>query len=355
MSQAIFVEILNPDGSLRSRQQQPLPVRLGSAYDNDIIFDDPYTAPHHAIIERNQLDELVLTDLGSLNGIKRNHKREAFFVVDGEHHYQLGRTRLRIRTQDFQPEPEVPDDINHRWEGWRPAVGGLVLLGLSTLLGTWVNDLSQKSATDYVLATVYMITFALAWSGAWALLGRLFTGQPRFGRQLFITACALVAAELWEHLSALLGYALSLEWLSTYTATPTIALVAVALYFHVHTAGHRWPRRLKLYLASLTLLSSAVVMISQYQESRHLADELYLSNLYPPSLRLSSDQPAGEFIAAMAQLQPRVDKLRNPKKDSAAKADVRQSTSSDASTPAAPAPESLSTTESLPVTERNTP
>lgn len=315
-TQKVFIELLNPDGSLRQRYHQALPVRIGRAYDNDIILDDPYSAAHHAMLEYNQLDELVLSDSGSHNGIKLKHKREAYFVVDGHASYQLGRTRLRIRTADFAVEPEQPDHINHRWEGWLPALAGVLLLALSSLLGTWVNDLAQKSTTDYLLAMVYMITFALAWSGAWALLGRLFSGQPRFGRQVFITSCMLVVAELWEHLSAITAYAFNWSWLSTFTAAPTIALIAVALYFHVTTAGHRWPRRLKAYLLLLTLLSSSIVMISQYQATKHVSDELYMGNLYPPSLHISRDQPASEFIAAMARLQNKVDEQRNDKKTS---------------------------------------
>ncbi|ACE83830.1 FHA domain-containing protein [Cellvibrio japonicus] len=337
MSFPVFVEILNPDGSVQARHTcHQLPIRLGRAYDNDIILDDPHTAPHHAVIERNQLDELVLTDLESLNGISHNHQREAFFVVNGEQAYRLGRTRLRIRTRDFVVAPEQADDTNHHWEGWRPALAGLAILGLSSLLGSWLNDLNQQSAADYLLAVIYMMLFALGWSGLWALLGRLFTGHPRFGRQLFITCCALVAVELWEHLRSIIAYALSWEWLATFTSPPIIALIAVAFYFHLRTAGHKRPGRLKISLVSLTLVSSAIVMTTQYQSSKHLADELYLSNLYPPALRLSRDQPAEAFIDEMQTLQARVDAQRKPKEKDDDKGEATSASAESASSSALP-------------------
>lgn len=316
MSSPIFVEILNHDGSVHSRQSfTQLPIRLGRAYDNDIILDDPHTAAEHAIIERNQLDELVLTDLGSLNGISRNHQREAFFVVQGGHIYQLGRTRLRIRTPDYAVAPEQLDDTDHRWEGWRPAATGLLLLSLVSLASNWLSDLQQIETTEHVLEVIYLLTAALAWSGLWALLGRLLSSNPRFGRQLLITSLALVAANLWDHLSGLVAYSLSWEWLANYSSHPGIALAMVALYFHLRTAGHKRPQRLKAYLVGLGLVISAVVLTKQYQSSKHFADELYLSNLYPPGLRLSGDQPREAFIQAMRGLQAEVDTQRDPKTD----------------------------------------
>ena len=316
MSSPIFVEILNHDGSVHSRHSfTQLPIHLGRAYGNDIILDDPHIAPEHAIIERNQLDELVLTDLGSLNGISRNHQREAFFVVQGGHIYQLGRTRLRIRTRDYRVAPEQLDDTDHRWEGWRPAATGLLLLSLVSLVGNWLGDLQQIELTEHVLEVIYLLTAALTWSGLWALLGRLLSSNPRFGRQLLITSLALVAASLWDHLSGVTAYALSWEWLANYNSHPGIALAMVALYFHLRTAGHKRPQRLRAYLVGLGLVISAVVLTKQYQSSKHFADELYLSNLYPPSLRLSSDQPREGFIQAMRSLQAEVDAQREPDAD----------------------------------------
>src|SRR5688572_19097547 len=106
MSQSIFVEQLTPDGEVAHRTRiNHLPIRIGRAYDNDIILNDPHTAAHHAQVEFNQLDELIISDLGSYNGIThvntRTNTRENFFVVEGDSIYRLGHTRLRIRTADY--------------------------------------------------------------------------------------------------------------------------------------------------------------------------------------------------------------------------------------------------------------
>lgn len=316
MSLPIFVEILNPDGSVHSRQSfHHLPIRIGRAYDNEVILDDPHTGAHHALIEQNQLDELVLRDLGSVNGISLNNERENDFVVDGNAQYRLGHTRLRIRSRHFEVAPELEDAINHRWEGWKPALSGLLLAALTSLANTWFNDLSQSDFSRYLLALIYMLIAALGWSGVWALLGRLFTGHAHFGRQLFITGAAFLVFECWENLSSLLAYAFSWETLANFTSHPSVLIFAVVLYFQLRTAGFKKPERLKFYLTGLMLLTSAVILTKQYQASNHFADQLYLSRLYPPSMRLSANEARDGFIADMRHLQEQVDKDRKPNPD----------------------------------------
>jgi hypothetical protein len=318
MSHPVFIEILNPDGSVKNRHRcNNLPIRLGRAYDNDVILDDHHTAPHHALIERNQLDELVITDQGSINGISLNNQREAYFVVDGNNAYRLGRTRIRIRAQDYVVAAEQADDTNHHWEGWLPALVAILIISLITLFTSWVGDLHEKNLSDYLQEIIGMLLVALAWSGIWALLGRLFTGHPRFGRQLFITSCTLLAFELWSWFSGITAYAFSWEPLVTFSSHPTVVIVTFALYFNLTTAGHKRPERLKSYLLALAIFSSAIILTSKYQSSKHFADELYMSNLYPPSLRLSKDQTPEDFMEKMASLQEQVDKQREdkPEKD----------------------------------------
>lgn len=322
MSQSIFVEQLTPDGEVLQRSRVThLPITIGRAYDNDIILDDQHTAAHHAQIERNQLGELIIADLGSFNGIIYANSRENFFVVNGDKVYRLGHTRLRIRTADYQVAAEVTDLTNHRWEGLLPALTGLVLLLVTGLLSTWLADLNQGTLSKYLLELVSVFGFALGWSGIWALFGKLFTGHARFGRHLFIASAGLALLELWEHLSGIIAYAFSWELLQTFSVHPIIYICAVVLYFHFLTAGNRRPHRLKIYLVAIALLGSAITVTKKYQATNHFADELYMSRIYPPAVRISRDHSLDEFMADMQGLKEKVDKARkdNPEKGSPGK------------------------------------
>ena len=311
MNQPVFIEQLTPDGEVLHRTKVThLPARIGRAYDNEVILDDPHTAAHHAQVELNQLDELIISDLGSYNGLALGKNRERFFVVDGEHIYRLGHTHLRIRTADYPVAEEVTDSTNHHWEGWLPALTGLLLLLMTGLLSTWLADLNQGTLSKYLLELVSVFGFAIGWSGVWALFSRLFNGHARFGRHLFIVSAGLAFLELWEHGSGLLAYAMSWESLQTFSAHPMIFICAVVLYFHFITAGNKQPKRLQLVLAAIAILGSAIAMTKEYQASNHLAGELYMSNIYPPAVRISRDHSLDDFMNDMEALKEKVDNAR---------------------------------------------
>lgn len=318
MNHPIFVEQLAPSGEVLERTKVThLPITIGRAYDNDIILDDPHTAAHHAQIELNQLNELIIADLGSFNGITLTNTRENFFVINGDKTYRLGHTRLRIRTAEHQVAAEVTDLTNHRWEGLLPAIAGLALLLVTGLVSSWLADLNQGTLSKYLLELVSVFGFAIGWSGVWALFSRLFTGHARFGRHLFIASAGLALLELWEHLSGLIAYAFSWEFLTIYNSHAVIFICAVVLYFHMLTAGNKRPGRLKIYLVALAILGSVITMTKAYQTSNHLSDELYMSHIYPPAIRISRDHSLEEFMADMQELKKQVDKERkeNPEKD----------------------------------------
>ncbi|WP_039915302.1 FHA domain-containing protein [Cellvibrio mixtus] len=351
MSLPVFVELLTPDGEVIHRNKFiQLPIRIGRAYDNDIILDDPHTAAHHAQIELNQLDELVINDLGSRNGIAQDNQRNDFFVVNGDAVYRLGHTRLRVRTAAYAVADEVSDSTNHGWEGWRPALLGGVLLVTIGLLSTWLSDLQQGTLSKYLLELVSVIGFAIGWAGVWALFSRLFNGHARFGRHLLIVSSGLTVLELWEFFSGAIAYAFSLESLATFTSPPVVVICAFVLYFHLLTTGNKRPQRLKYYLAGLAILGIGITMAKQYQASNHLADELYLSNLYPPALRISSDKSLESFTTNINALKTKVDDERkeNPEKgadknviekiiDDSEEEDAATSTESSSSSSAIPA------------------
>jgi len=316
MSLPIFVEILTPDGDVKHRYSfTHLPIRIGRAYDNDVILDDPHTAPHHAQIEYNQLDELIIADNGSLSGITRDRAHEDFFVVNGNDHYRLGRTLIRIRSQEFQVAPETTDTTNHHWEGWRPAVSGLLMLLAIGLLSTWLSDINESTLSKYLLELVSVIGFVLCWSGVWALFSKLFNGHARFGRHLWIASAGLVALDLWDLLSNMTAFAFSWKTLATFSNHPLIYIGALILYFHLQTAGNKHLHRLKFILCGLAILGSAITMTKQYQATNHLASQLYLNELYPPALRISRDKTMDEFIGDINALKATVDGERKTDTD----------------------------------------
>lgn len=311
MSTPFFVELITAAGDVAQRYRfEHLPVRIGRAYDNDIILDDAYAAAHHAIIEQNQLDELTIRDLGSLNAIKQQHQRDTFFVIDSKKHYQIGHTEIRVRSLDFDVVAEKIDLSDHRWDGWVASIVAVMLISVTGLFEQWSRDFNDQNISQYLLTLVGILTGSAAWVGAWALLNRLLSGRSRFGRHALIAALGLLAAGLWENLSSLAAYAFSWESLATFTAHPDILIGAVTIYYHLMSLGLKQSERIKYYVSAITLFSSLVVLVQNYQSSHYLRDELYMSTIYPPVVRISDEIQLQDLSKNIEFLKQQVDANR---------------------------------------------
>ena len=311
MNKPLFVELMTAAGDVAQRFRfDQLPIRIGRAYDNDIILDDPYAAAHHAIIELNQLEELTLRDLGSVNSIKQNHQRDNFFVINSDGHYRLGHSELRIRSIDYKVATEKLDESDHRWDGWRAAIVALVVISITALFEQWSNDYRDKNISEYLLTLVGVLTATAGWIGAWSLVNRLLSGRTRFGRHALIAACGLLATAIWETLSSLMAYAFSFESLATFTAHPGIFIGAATIYYHLMSLGIKQSERIKYYVGGITLFASVVVLIQNYQSSHYLRDKLYMDVIYPPAVRMSDEITLEDLAKDIEALQERADKDR---------------------------------------------
>ncbi|MBI5890941.1 MAG: FHA domain-containing protein [Nitrosomonadales bacterium] len=313
MNAPFYVEVLARNGEVRHRQRvDALPIRIGQGYDNDFILDDRHTSAHHAIIERNEAGGLEVIDLGSRNGVVHKGKRQARLTIDGNTVFRLGHTNLRVRAADFSVADEMRDTTFHYWEGLPPALTGLALMLSLALMNTWIADTEKAESIHYVTGLVGMLGIGLLWSGGWALANRLFGGQTRFGRHLFIAASGLVVIEIVSLLEALAAYAFSLEIFTRYGSHVAVAIAAGMVYFHLTTINPNSPRRrFAVVCALLFCLGSGMVLVVNFQSRGHLADELYMSELFSPGLRASSGKPVEQFIAESGQLEATVDAERS--------------------------------------------
>jgi len=306
-----YIEVLARNGEVKQRQRvSELPIRLGRAYDNDFILDDQHTAAHHAIVEASADGELQIRDLGSKNGVVHKGKRYVTMRLDGEHVVRLGHTSLRIRSGDFPVAAEVADTTLHNWEGAYPAMIGLGLIMLLSASDTWLFDSSKLQAIHYLLEIFSLLGAALAWSGIWTLMNRLFAGHARFGRHIFILACGLTVLQFWEAGSSVLAYALSLVFLTRYGGLVGIAIILAMVFFHLCTINPQRAHRFGVICTFLTVLASGITTMTNYQNSGHPGSELYMHVLLPPEFRVSKDESVKQFLDDAADLKAKADAAR---------------------------------------------
>ena len=311
MKPPYYLEILAENGDVQQRQRiATLPIRIGRGYDNDFILDDAHTAAAHAVIEDDGAGGLLLRDLGSHNGVIHRGQRQLQVALHGDSVVRLGHTRLRVRSSDHPVAPELSDTTMHDWEGLRPAVAGLAMIGASAAFSNWLGDAEAFDPIAYLMIIAYAVGAGLIWASIWAVANRLFGQTARFGRHLFIIGCGLLAMEVWELGSSMAAYALSLEVLTRYGRHMFIVIVCAMIYFHLCTIKPQHPRRFALVAVVLAIIGSTLILLSNLQISGRLADEPYMSVLYPPALRLSPNHATATFFQDAASLQQGVDTER---------------------------------------------
>lgn len=306
-----FIETLAANGEILQRQRiDRLPIAIGRGYDNDFILDDAHTAAAHAIVEDDGEGGLRLRDLGSHNGVIHRGQRLPELAMTGNTVVRLGHTRLRVRGADQPVAPELSDTTMHGWEGARPAIAGLAMIGLSAAFSNWLGDADDFEPITYLMIIAYALAGGLVWASMWAVANRLFGQVARFGRHLFIIGCGLLAMEVWEVASSALAYGLSLEMLTRYGRQMFVAIIAVMIYFHLCTIKPRHAQRFALTSVVLAIIGSSMILLSNLQSSGSLADEPYMSVLYPPVLRLSPNHSTDAFFRQAATLQAGADAER---------------------------------------------
>lgn len=310
MSNFYVVEILNPNGDVQARHTFPtLPIRLGRAYSNDVILDDPHTAAEHALIELNDQGQLSLRDLGSKNGLKINGKKYSRGELTGDTQVQLGRTLIRVRRSDYAHAEEILYRAHSHKQTLFRFAGAIAIICLLALSNAWLGDIANNSLSDYITSTLKWLCAAAAWAGIWALANRIFNRSANFGQHLLILSGALLAFDCLGYLYVFLGFSLSLEQVVRYQTPTQLTLLAITFYAHLRLINHRH-RLLKILCAAFALLSSGVLLMNNYQKTNQYADRLYMSELLPPALRLSRNHSLAEFDQSIQQLKADIDAER---------------------------------------------
>ena len=311
-----FIETLARNGDVLHRQQvNVLPIRIGRAYDNDVILDDDYVAPRHALVDLDSNNKLMLHDLGSRNGVVKNGKRLPSLALNGHTIVRIGHTSLRVRAAGFPVPAELLDRTMHGWEGALPGIAGMVLAAIVALGVTWLFDTRQSQPTLYLQALAVGVGGAVAWGGAWAFANRLFSRHARLGRHTFIIGSGAAALLLWELVSNTLAYAFALEPLTRYGSHGVIVLAAGIVYFHLATVKPPLRTRFRWLCLLLAVVGSGLMLIANVQRSGRAADELYMGVVLPPSMRASPDHAVDAYIDQVDAMKDRIDKERSRNDD----------------------------------------
>jgi hypothetical protein len=311
MAAVIWVEVLARSGEVLSRTRIDTDeARVGRAYDNDVVVNDPYVAPHHVRIFRAEDGALVAEDLGSVNGLYAEHgaKRMQRAPLATLPAIRIGRTILRIHDADQPVAPEkalTPPQAHAIW-----AAALCVGLTLLILLNNWLELTSELNWNRIVLPLLGLATGLAAWAGLWSAVSRLFFGQAQFALHLRVAATACIAIVLWDQLTETMSFALAWRAIVEYAGLGAWAILGATVYYHLRAIG---PRHVNVVAGIfLTLIGTGAAMqyVSRYETRSQIGDRAALGELRPPALRARPLASAEDFFKGADETRARVDRAR---------------------------------------------
>lgn len=309
-----IIEFASRTGEFQFRQAlKGLPATVGRALNNDFIVDDPHVAAGHLRLEAlpDAPDTLLITDLGSRNGLFKNGKRVAQAYLGRGESVHFGHTTLRLRHVNEQVPPERIDMFASRIFSLPVALLLFALSIITTLADIPFSHMDELSAAQWLGGVLGFGGLIAAWAGTWSVLGRIFAGRSQFVAHLAITGWAYLCIAWGSILLAVAGFAFSWPPLA-HADKLLIGIVSIwALHRHLSLTQLRWPR-LNLALAIvLTAIPTVFVALNNWKNEHRLLDIDTLDSLYDPALRISGDQSLDQFMNQMPALRARADAQRH--------------------------------------------
>ena len=311
MAALMWIEVLSRGGEVAARERIDAPeARIGRAFDNDVVVDDPHVAPHHVRVFRGEDGGLVAEDLGSVNGLYAEHGRARVARVSLAHApgLRIGRTIVRVHDGAravAAEKPLTPPRAHARWAAILTAT-----LFAMILFFNWLELTGEPSANVVLLPMLALATVLAVWSGLWGLLSRVFFGQAQYAVQLRIAATACIALVLWDQLAEISSFAFAWREMVEYSGLGAWAILGATCFAHLHSIGPRHMRAAMGLVLALIVAGAALQYVGK-SETRHLfGQHATLGELRPPAFRLAPAASVDEFFKRAEATRKKVDVAR---------------------------------------------
>ena len=289
------------------------PVTVGRALDCDLVLDDPFVAPRHLRIDRT-VDEhhtVQVEVLETRNGARLQRKRHAQgerFDWPGGTPIDLGHTHITLRLADApiadeQALPEFP------WRTVGTTAALVVLVGAAAVASSWLESRDSSQYLKSLPSVLLMLLLVMsAWSGLWAVANKMFAGRLQFWRHVRIACTVYLASEALRLVANLAAFSFSLEALSQFASVLGVLVLAWALYAHLATVLPRRRAGLAWTVAAVVMLGVPAWLGAQWLNRMRLTNEMYMSSLFPPSLRVAPTAPVDQLLQDAETLRAKLDR-----------------------------------------------
>lgn len=311
MDQVTWLEVLGRGREVTSRQRVDTgSIRIGRAYDNDVVLDDPHVAAHHLRLALDADGHWVAEDLGSINGlyVEGDRTRHTHVMLEGTTTLQVGHTGLRLRGARDGVAAELP--LLRAVPRWPLAVVFVALVIGLELLGLWLGETGEPKLIRYLTPLLTLVAIVAVWTAAWSIVARVFGGHAQFGLHLLIASSGLLAYSLLDQLAELGAFALSWPALARGLYVLGWLLFAAVCFAHLRALGRSGLRVKGLVVAAVALLGITMQTLKLSEWRSTYGQASTLQRLEPPSLRIVGAQTESAFFSNSNALKAKLDDAR---------------------------------------------
>ena len=310
----IWVEILSRHRDVVSRVAiAGEEVTIGRGYDNNVIVDDPYVAAHHLLVWRNEAGQLVVKDLGSVNGTFQDggKSRITNLVIDGGKPIRIGQTLLRFRTSDYAVEPErVAQGERGALSKAMVAAMTVIVLGF-IVLRVWLAQTGEPRLSNYMTPLLTMAGVLLVWVGIWALVSRLLAGRSQFLRNMMIALVAVLVSLLYSEFAKYASFGLTWRVPTDYEYAATWSILAAACFLHLRLISARGVWLKGTIIAVVLVLAIGAQTLQRSEAFSDLGRQTTARLMLPPAFRTVPLRTPDGFFAEVAGLKAGLDADRH--------------------------------------------
>jgi hypothetical protein len=307
MDEVIWIEVLSRHRAVLSRHRcTGRGVRIGRAYTNDVILDDPYVAPEHAHVARDDDGRLVVEDLGTANGLQASHgsARLDRLALGDDTIFRVGHTYLRLRRTDHAVAAER--QFGEQTQLWPAVLALAAAVAAGEAASRWLGDYGEPKAVTYVVPLLAVSAAVALWAALWSIVARVFAGQARFERNLTIALAGALGIEAVGAAAAVGAFGLSWSALASYSYIGFLFVVAVASFAHLRLIQ---PARSLVAggVVAVVLVAVAAVQLVVQSDDHRPPSLRYVRNLMPPALRLAPVKDEAAFFTGVETLRSQID------------------------------------------------
>lgn len=285
-------------------------VRIGRAYDNDLIIDEIHVSPHHAELRCDDEGIWWLYDLDSNNGLmdRRHQRRQSPLRIDSGDEIWLGKAHLRF----YDPQHPVEAAINLGatetllYSLTNPVLA-LVIVACAIVLLTgieWQQTFKPFRWKEFLPEAIGLPLSAFIWASIWAGVGRLLKHDSRFVAQIIVSFAYLIAMQLWLIVTAIVAFnSSSFVVLKTLFYGGGGVLFAVLLAFNMRIATSLGARQRVYYANGMAwILVALIVVFAEYGGRERFGQPQYVNLMFPPAMRVAPSVSAGRYETDSARV-----------------------------------------------------